>query len=139
MSRPRRRRRWTAETLIHLGGALAVPSLARGLEPLEVKNDNTGQHCASMAQGGCLVHFEGSLELTNHVLGFGIHEMSCTTEIELEADEDGAVAVTSLRNGNPGDANCATIMPACGLPWSGAAEETGIRRIHGLDLCRRPC
>jgi hypothetical protein len=110
-----------------IAAAVMAPN-ASALGGIEITNDKaSGAHCTTST---CLVHFQGTSELTAHFIGFGIHEASCTTEIELRIDEDGGGSVTKMTSKTPGDANCATVAPGCSLPWNGAGEEIDVQVIH---------
>jgi hypothetical protein len=52
---------------------------------------DTGAHCAQVSgfSGGCRTHLEGTSESTAHILGFAVHEATCTTEFLIRLDEDG--------------------------------------------------
>jgi hypothetical protein len=106
--------------------AVMAPN-ASALGGIEVTNDKAaGAHCTTST---CLVHFEGTAELTAHFLGFGIHEATCTAEVELKLDEDGGGSTNKLTNKTPGDANCSTVAPSCSLPWNGTGEEDAADQV----------
>jgi hypothetical protein len=116
-------------------------SSATALGGIEVMDeDGFDSHCPVLSKGGCLIHVKGPMELTAHFLGFGIHEAGCTMEKIIKIDEDGAKEVYQMTNSSPGDANCATVAPACNLPWGGTAEATGSNSVTATyaGVCLNP-
>jgi hypothetical protein len=143
-------RKLTLLAVVAVAALAAMAPSASALGGIEVKNDATGAHCPVVTgpdkdgkySGGCYVHFLGTAELTAHFLGFGVHEASCTVEVEIRMDEDGAGVVTKMVGKTPGDANCATVAPSCTDPanWTGSGEETdtAIVTINTTSVCINP-
>jgi hypothetical protein len=122
-------------TLLAIAAIAAMAFMAptaSATDTVQVVNEETAVACGNVVvspgppvtvTGGCLVHAAGAATLRIDLGIFGeINEASCNIEIKMRVSGVGNVAVEQVSK-TPGDANCATVVAECNLPWLGSGEE----------------
>jgi hypothetical protein len=96
---------------------------------------------AGTSSGGCPVHAVGTMSLRVDIGIFGeASEMTCNLEVEMRLSGNGTGKVDALEHSTGPDANCATVLTECALPWSTDGEEDGTAGVvqSNASICIDP-
>jgi hypothetical protein len=105
---------------------MAAPASAT--DTVTVVSETTGANCgtAGTSSGGCAIHGIGTASLLIDLGIFGeASEAICNLEMEMRIGGNGTGRIDALEHASGPDANCATVMTECSLPWPTSGEEDG--------------
>ena len=94
---------------------------ASATDTVEVVNEKT----ATVCDPNCEVHASGKATLRVDLVFFESTEATCNLEVQMRVTKTGSGSIYDLEHTTGPDANCATVVAECKLPWAASGEEDG--------------
>lgn len=113
--------------------AMALGAPSASAQAIEAQDEATGQHC-----NPCVAHFTGTVTIERHLLGMETVESQCTSEFDMEVNEDGTA---EIHNQTLHGANCnhQACDSATESEWPASAAETGPAQLaFATEICLEP-